>query len=343
MDVSVIIPTRGRPEKAAACVTALAGQTLEQERYEVLIGLDGADPETGRSVAEAWSPAAGVLRVITCPRDGYNAARNRLLPLCQGQTLISLNDDVRPGPAFLATHVREQQRAAVSERPAIIVGRSPWVRSEPDRLFDRLIRETSMVFFYDQMTDADPDRDWGFRHAWGLNISMPTAAAIGVGGWTAFPMEYGYDDIEIAWRLQDRLGLPVLYRPQAVAPHDHRLEPRAYLEREFRLGRSAWLFARRNPGFARDVFGRDITSHDELAYSHAFVKRERAAAAQVLESFGRLADIPSDVVDGPHARTLLTMVYQQHLLLKRWMWRAGLVAAAQRRPVGDVSWPADEG
>ncbi|MHC5006197.1 MAG: glycosyltransferase family 2 protein [Planctomycetota bacterium] len=340
MDVSVIIPTHGRPRKAAECVRALAAQTLEPDRYEVLVGLDGPDPDTERAVTEAWpDPPPGSLRVVTCRRAGYNAVRNELLAMCRGRTLVSLNDDVRPGTEFLDVHLAEQQRGAEAGRPAIVVGLSPWVPSTTDRLFDRLVRETSMVFFYDRMDDADPDHDWGFRHAWGLNVSMPAGAVSAVGGWTAFPLEYGYDDIEIAWRLRERFGARVLYRRSALAPHDHRYDPRGYLEREFKLGRSAWNFALGNPEFARDVFGRNVVSKDEIAYSRAFIRHERATAARIMASFERLADMPATIVDGPHAETLVKLIYEQHLPLKRWMWRAGLLAAAEGRPIEDVTWP----
>ena len=173
-----------------------------------------------------------------------------------------------------------------------------------------------MVFFYDRMDSTDPDRDWGFRHAWGLNVSMPLDAVRAVDGWTAFPNEYGYDDIEIAWRLRRRFRLPVLYRPRSQASHDHRFSPREYLQREFKLGRSAWLFATRNPDFARDVFRRNILSPDELSYSQAFVRREQTTAARALASFEALDRMPADV-SGP----LVRLIYEQHLPLKRWMWR----------------------
>lgn len=342
LDVSVLIPTRGRPAKAAACVAALGRQTLEPDRYEVLVGLDGDDPETAGAVREAWpTPRREALGVVACERSGAGPVRNRLLPHCRGRTLVVLNDDVCPGPRFLEVHCGEQRRCADEGRPAVIVGHSPWVGRPPaeDRLFDRLVRETSMVFFYDRMDAADPGRDWGFRHAWGLNTSMPLDAVRAVEGWTAFPNEYGYDDIEIAWRLRRRFSLSVLYRPRAQALHDHRFGPEEYLRREHKLGRSAWLYARRNPGFARDVFGRDITSGDELDYSREFIERERAMASRARIAFEKLADLPADAVDGPHAAALLDLLYQQHLPLKRWMWRAGLLAAATGRGPGNVEWP----
>ena len=342
IDVSVIIPTRGRPQKLASCLRALARQTLEAGRYEVLVGLDGPDPDSERAANEAWPEGPpDTLRVLECGREGYNAVRNRLLARCRGRTIVSLNDDVLPRPEFLDVHCAEQRRADEVGRPAIVVGLSPWAPGGADSLFDRLIRETSMVFFYDRMHDADSERDWGFRHAWGLNVSMPARAVCGIGGWTVFPLEYGYDDLEIAWRLRKRFGMRVLYRPSALAPHDHRYAPRDYLEREFRLGRSAWLFARRSPDFAADVFGRDISSRDEVEYGRAFVRRERPIAARALKTFERLAGLPASAVDGPHAEALVNLIYEQHLPLKRWMWRAGILAAATGRPADEVVWPQD--
>ncbi len=364
----MIIPTHGRPDKVVACLDRLLPlrQSLDPKRYEVLIGFDGAEPETERRLRQhiadnarrvgrpefgsgAPSPAWGGVHLEACPREGYNAVRNRLLPKARGRLLLSINDDVLPGEHLLQAHVDAHlQRQRASAEPAspdnpaattsaVIVGCCPWVVHQPDRIIDRLVRETSMVFFYDQMDDRDPHRDWGFRHAWGMNMSMPLAMVREVGGFTAFPLAYGYDDLELAYRLQQRFGVPVLYRPQAVAPHDHRYEPIAYLERERSLGRSAWLFAQHNAEFARTLFGRDIASQQEVTYSREFVARERAAAERMRETFAAVGQLPASVLD--HAgsteadpqrisRLLARTIYEQHLLLKRWMWRSGLLEAA---------------
>lgn len=338
MDLSCLIPSFGRPEKLAACTRALAGQRFEPGRFEVLVGLDGPDERSRRSALAAWHDAGGApdqLRILDCPREGYNAVRNRLLELARGRVLVSLNDDVLPAPEFLWCHWQAQ----CEHRAAIITGASPWLVPPDDTLFDRLVRETSMVFFFDRMDATAVERDWGYRHAWGLNCSMPTDAVRDVGGWTAFPLAYGYDDIELAYRLQERYALPVLYRPAACAPHDHRYDLEGYLRREFRLGCSAWLFARDRPQFARALFGRDLTDAREVTYSAAFVAQERSAAADVLGLLRRLATLPACAVDGPQAPLVITALYQLHLPLKRWMWRAGVLSAAHGRPDAEPRWP----
>ncbi len=378
----MIIPTRARPDRLGACLRGLARQTAGPDRGEVLVGFDGPDADGAGRARAAWRDAGGdegALHLVECPREGYNAARNRLIAAARGRIMVSLNDDVVPEPALVEVHLREQHAAIDRGRAAIITGYSPWRRHPDNTLFDRLVRETSMVFFYDRMMVGDGSgqvaewpaaagerrgrvpssnrpfssliahrssliaspsphhpltpsphhlHDWGFRHCWGLNFSCPLGAVREVGGFTAVPRAYGYDDIELAWRLRERFGMPVLFRPDARAVHDHLYTPREVLDREQRLGESAWHFAAINPAFCREVFGRDIRSDAELAYSREFIAREASAAGRLEQSFLGLSDIAASAVDGTHAPQLLNLLYEQHLLLKRWMWRKGLLDAA---------------
>lgn len=329
--MSVVIPTRGRAEALAACLASLAAQDLPAERFEVLVGFDGPDPRAEEGARRAWLDAGGraeglILRPL--PRLGYQAVRNALLPLARGRILLSTNDDVRADRGLLSAHAEAHAR---SGRCVVISGASPWRVHQPDRLLDRLIRETSMVFFHDRMDDADPDRDWGFRHAWGLNMSMPADAVRAVGGFLVLPGHYGYEDVALAYALRERFGAPVLYRPRARVEHDHRLEPDDYLRREYRLGYAAPGLSRLRPDCARALFGRDILSREEYEYSRLYVERERPACAAARASFLELARLPASVLDGPAGTTLRTLLYQQHLPLKRWCWRRGLLDSIEGR------------
>lgn len=335
MQISVIIPTYQRPAKIAACVAALARQSLDPGAYEVLVGLDGHDPEAGRAAERAWSEAGGQnLRVVECEKMGLAAVRNRLLEAARGRIMLSTNDDVLAERRFLEAHVRAHAEAG---RTVVVSGSSPWVVHEPDRMFDRLIRETSMVFFYPAMdtaeAGADRGRDWGFRHAWGLNMSTPMDAAREVGGFGVYPAKYGYEDNEFAFKLAQKYGAPVLYRPEAVAWHDHRMEPREYAEREYKLGYAAWGFAGQCPECALAMFRRDIRSESESDYSVQYVERERQGAAVSMMVFARSAELPAAALDGQHGGALREIAYQQHLAMKRWLWRRGLCDAIEGRAI----------
>lgn len=326
---SVVIPTCGRIEKVRECVRLLSRQTAQAGSFEVLVGIDGHVPGLEERCRSAWAADPSLLTIIDGEKRGQAAVRNRLLPRVRGDVLIFLNDDMRPEPTLVQAHLRAQDALSVREQPTIVVGDAPWIEPEPDRMFDRMVRDTSMIFFYNVMRDADDalERDWGFRHAWMLNLSVPTHAVHDVGGLAEFPSTYGYEDDDLAYRIVERFGSEIRYRPDAVAWHDHRYEPMEYLAREYRLGYAALGFAAMSPRCARAMFGRDVMSPDERAYTAAFVERERSGAQRALGPFLQTASMPGTFVDGPFERELLDVCYSQHVPLKRWCWRAGLLDA----------------
>lgn len=329
MDVSVIIPTLGRPGKLEACLRGLASQSLSADRYEVLVGLDGPDVGAERRISALWlslAPPLPRLRVMSVERGGISKVRNALLAQATGRVVVSLNDDVRPEPGLIEAHASGHAR-----EPVIVVGDSPWVVHEPDRLFDRLIRETSMVFFYHRMGGADPGRDWGYRHAFGLNTSVRRDVLVSAGGYLVLASPYGYEDVELA----HRLGCAVRFEPMARAAHDHRMDPDDYLAREHKLGFAAWGLAERAPACARDLFGRDVREGATIAYWREWVERERIDASRLLGPFRTLADLPA----GAAPASMIEVIYQQHIPLKRWAWRRGFLDAAEggaARPIDQV-------
>ncbi len=334
MDFSVIIPTFGRPEKLAACLRGLANQSLPQDRYEVLVGFDGSDETAERHAIHAWGDRPG-LHLVTCPKQGLNATRNQVLAQARGRILISMNDDVYPKPGFLDAHLR-----AHDGKTAIVVGYSPFLRYNGQTIFDEMCRCTSLIFFYDQMVDPDTDvprdsnrdRDWGFRHCWGLNFSAPLSPIRDTGGFLSFPHQYGYDDIEVAHRLRQSLGTPVLFCPEARADHDHRYTPREVLLREFKLGISAWHFAGVAPGFAREVFGRDIRADAEIAHAREAIAAEPPALRDVEREFLASGRELAAGLDVAALSARVADLYQRQRELKRSIWRRGLLHAAIAGP-----------
>ncbi|MGP1309268.1 MAG: glycosyltransferase family 2 protein [Phycisphaerales bacterium] len=343
-EISVFVPTRGRAAKLAACLRGFERQTLEPDRFELLVALDGPDPDSARVVETFARTTPFAVRLLPCAPMGIAYAKNELLAASRGRFVLSINDDILPEPAFVEAHLRAQREALTRfDRGAMILGATPWVVHEPDRLFDRLIRDTSMVFFYDRMAASphadDPWHDWGFRHAWNMNLSFPRAAALEAGGYTVFPDPIYYEDLELAHRLQRRFAMPVLHRSDAVAFHDHRYEPAQYFAREEVLGRTALGVARTAPDFAREVFGRDITAPDEAEYARAFVERERPLTDRLRQTFlGTAAE--SAAAASP---SLLRTLYEHHLPLKRWHWRVGLLRAVAGESGSNAQRLAHEG
>lgn len=328
--ISLILPTRDRPAQLRDCLEGLARQTLPPEDFEVLVVFDGPDP---RGTAAAAEFAARVtLRPIQAPRLGNAHAKNLALAAACAPIVLLMNDDILPAPGLLEAHLAAHDEL---ETPALVLGHSPFTTPPLDResVFDRLVRETSMVFFYDTMVDAQgrttrpPGHDWGYRHAWSLNLSLRREHGAAVGGFRPAIANCCYEDVELAWRLARELRAPVLFRPGASAPHHHRYTPAAYLEREHRLGYSAFGFAVAAPECARDLFGRDLASPEERDYARAFLEHESPAEARLRPAFEALDALPAaDLPAGNAARAVLDLAYGQHLLLKRLAFRRGLLS-----------------
>lgn len=334
---SIIIPTRNRTESLLCCLDHLARQTISHDQFEILVGFDGPD-ETSDAACRSHVLGGNAIRAMTCERLGIAHVKNELISHATGQYIVLLNDDVMPAPDFLARHLAAHER--LSGRAAMIVGHSPWVIPEDANQFDLLIARTSMIFFYDRMLETaanDPDRDWGFRHAWNLNLSIPRSAVCAAGGFCPAIANCCYEDIEFAYRL-GLGGLPVIFEPNAFAPHDHRYTPAGYLDREFRLGFSAFGFAHAAPECAREIFGRDVLASHEVGYARDFVAHESAREHEMLATFQSLTDRSHDAWPG---NEWIALAYQQHLTLKRLAFRRGFLHAMDGGAIENMFHPRD--
>jgi len=82
---SVIVPTYGRPQALASCLQALKAQTLDRERYEILV-VDDALP-----VAPPVEEGVSYLRLDR--NSGPSAARNCGARHAQRRFLAFIDDD----------------------------------------------------------------------------------------------------------------------------------------------------------------------------------------------------------------------------------------------------------
>jgi len=342
--ISVLIPTRGRPEKLAACVAGLARQDLGGASFEVVIGLDGADPASDAAARRAWDDAGGdgdpqrgggarSLQIITCDRRGYIPVRSDLVEGLRGEIYLALNDDVQPQPGFLAAHAAAHRKCEAAGTRAIIVGNSRFIPAAHPTLLDLLVERTGLLFFWDTMTDALPEADHGFRHAFGLNCSVPLDAVRAAGGIPSVPDTYGYDDIELAYRL----GLPVRYCAEARAPHNHPMTAAGILKRDEELGRAAVRYARINPEFIRATLGFDPLDPQMIAFARDSVDHDASVMERASAAFIDLASQPALNAEGTGDNKHLHAMTDLLRPLRRWHFRRGWTAEADRTSAAEVA------
>jgi GT2 family glycosyltransferase len=334
LDASVIILTHRRPDKLAACLNAVARSRITPAHadsgahcgahIECIVTIDGHEPHTADTARQIWQAAGGHPRrliIVSGDHAGPCIARNHAIDVARGSTLIFFNDDVVPHPDCIAKHLQAQHNYREHNRTqndagAIISGDSPWNPPTPDTFFAHMLRETGMVFFHNTMrTSTNPHHDWGFRHAWMLNISIPAHAVRTVGCLNHTHITYGRDDDELAFRLTTQLNMPVLFCREAVAIHDHPMTPEQYLQREYQLGLGSPTFAHTRPECSLALFGRDILSPE----FHQFARERAANVTPALHDWF----LSLDTLPPAHTISELADAYTRHLPLKRAAWLQG--------------------
>ncbi|MDP1613837.1 MAG: glycosyltransferase [Sulfuritalea sp.] len=99
--LSVIIPSRDRAELLQRALLSLCGQSLPQDRFEVLVIDNGSSDGTAPVVAATQRRSPNV-RYFFEPRPGLHAGRHRGLKEAAGDVLVFADDDIRATPDWLA-------------------------------------------------------------------------------------------------------------------------------------------------------------------------------------------------------------------------------------------------
>ena len=131
MKLTVAIPTYCREALLDDSLATLVNQTLERERYELLV-VDNA----GRRATEAVARKYGA-RYLREPTLGLNHARNLAMEVCTTTWLLYLDDDIRAPRDLLARFVRRLEGADYAALGGLV---THFFASPPDRWLSKYYR-----------------------------------------------------------------------------------------------------------------------------------------------------------------------------------------------------------
>jgi glycosyltransferase involved in cell wall biosynthesis len=243
MTVSVVIPTRDRASLLRRTLAGLAAQDLAPDRFEVIVVDDASGDETPRFLETARMPFP--LHAVRVEANrGRAAARNRGLERARGELVVFLDDDMEVVPGFLRAHLGLHER----ERGVAGVGD---IRNHPSLLAAPIDRYMSTRGA--QKIRARGPLAWKYFATGNSSVRREDLAAIG--GFDENFVSYGFEDLEIAWRLARDRRLAFLFVEGAGSLHLHAFSLDEMLERKTIAARSSLAYLFRKHPEARRALG----------------------------------------------------------------------------------------
>jgi glycosyltransferase involved in cell wall biosynthesis len=223
---SVVVPTYQRGTALERCLHALASQTLERDRFEVVVVDDGSIVPPRAAVARA--SARLDVRLIEQANAGPASARNAGARVARGEYVVFTDDDCRPDPGWL----RAIDLSATRHPGCAIGGRV--VNALGDGLYSSA-SQLLIEFLYDYF-NVDVE---GGRFFITSNLALPASSFHAIGGFdVTFPLAAAEDrDLCDRWR---EAGLAMVYCDDAIVHHAHALGLHSYCRQHFNYGRGAF-------------------------------------------------------------------------------------------------------
>lgn len=246
--LSVVIPTRMRPEMVLRTLASLAAQNLDAADFEVVVVADGCVSGTAEAVRDAAVPYE--LRVLEQEQAGIAGARNAGARMAAGDHLVFMDDDMILDPSFL----RRVDEALTDGADVAItdVRMGEWIPHTVTTAETRRWEEEAAA--------QPPTHEIPFDdiHFWATGIRRDVLdAADGFDESYTAGGAYGNEDIELGHRLLQR-GAVVHRVDAAQARTEACTDPDQLLERTTDVGRNDVRLARTHPELADALFGRKV-------------------------------------------------------------------------------------
>jgi glycosyltransferase involved in cell wall biosynthesis len=225
--ISVVVPTHNRRERLLALLDALDAQTLEPNRFEVIVVDDGSSDGTAAAVEARRGTAAHRLELLrSAQARGPAAGRNMGWRAATAQLVAFTDDDCEPAPRWLGEIL-----AAADAQPGetAVQGRTEPIPRERDRIgvFTRTISVTRRGPWFQT-----------------CNMAYPRRLLVRLEGFEERYPAPGGEDTDLAWRAIEA-GQDIVYAPAALVHHAvNELGPIGKLRVALRWTDAAWVFGR---------------------------------------------------------------------------------------------------
>lgn len=249
LDFTVIIPTFNRKEILKKCLEALEKQTLKKERFQVIVINDGSTDETSQLLSNLRKKLKINLIVIEQKNSGQGIARNRGIELAQAKHILFIGDDILTEKNLLDEHLKFHKKYPLEN--FVVLGFVAWHKDLKITPFMNWLNNGSSIlgkfgghqFAYEKLANK-LYADYNFFYT--ANISLKTSLLKKIKFDENFG-SYGWEDIELGYRMTKDADVKIIYNKNAQAFHYHNIDEKQFKHRMINIGKSAILLNNKYP------------------------------------------------------------------------------------------------
>lgn len=238
--LTVIIPSFNRSDVLNECLRHLSKQTLQQENFEIIVVDDGSKDDT-QVVLKKWKKILNNLKSFKQKNSGQAKARNRAIQHAKGKVVLFIGDDMYANINLLKEHV-DFHKDHPSKKYACL-GLTEWDERKSVSDYMRWLTDGGPQFAYKKLKAGSEARFWYFYTS---NISLKLELLQKEKFDDDFK-GYGWEDIELAYRLSKNENMKIIYEPKALVRHDHFMDLSSLEKRMLSIGGNTHIFEAKHP------------------------------------------------------------------------------------------------
>ncbi len=249
MRFSVVIPTHNRSEILSECLLALFRQDFDLGQFEIIVVDDGSQDNTQEVLQKLQKKSPVNLTFFHQSNQGQGVARNKGISKATGDIILLLGDDIIATPALLKEHDRThhfhpEENAAVlgfiTWHPKLVVTPLMKFMEQGGAILGRF---GGHQFAFDLLKGR---RTADYRFFYTSNISLKRSLLLEF-KFDPWFSGYGWEDIELGYRLTKQAKLTLYYEPAAIGYHDHMMNDAQFKNRMHSIGLSSHRIQERYP------------------------------------------------------------------------------------------------
>jgi glycosyltransferase involved in cell wall biosynthesis len=248
MFFSVVITTYNRAEILQKTLEAFYNQSVKEVDYEVIVVNDGGTDETARVVSQFKKKHRNLI-YIRQKNQGQGVARNTGIKKARGEVIILGQDDIIPTHDFLYEHQKfHYMHPAENEAVLGFTAWHPELKVTP--FMNWLVNGSSIFgkfgghqFAYEKLKGK---KLANFNFFYTSNISLKRSLLKRFSFDPVFS-SYGWEDIELGYRLEKQAKLKLYYNSWAVGYHYHYMDEKSLPGKMEAIGKSAWIIHKKYP------------------------------------------------------------------------------------------------